>query len=51
MLAYPSNLVVLLVNTESVHNKTLLSQDVIMDEGAGLACITEALAGKPVVPY
>ncbi|KAF7246590.1 Craniofacial development protein 2 [Varanus komodoensis] len=42
----PSGLTVLLLNARSVHNKTSLIHDLIVDEGADLACITETWIGE-----
>ncbi|KAF7235211.1 Vomeronasal type-2 receptor 26 [Varanus komodoensis] len=42
----PLGLTVLLLNARLVHNKKSLIHDLIVDEGANLACITETWAGE-----
>ena len=45
-ISKPSSHTVLLMNARSVQNKTALTDDVILDEGADLACITETWVGE-----
>ena len=45
-ISKPLSHTVLLMNARSVQNKTALIHDVILDEGADLACITETWVGE-----
>ena len=45
-ISQPSGLRMLLLNARSVHNKTSLIHDLIVDEAADLACITETWVGE-----
>ncbi|KAF7247270.1 Netrin receptor UNC5B [Varanus komodoensis] len=46
LVSCPSGLTVLLCNARSANNKSALIHDLIVDEGADLACITETWAGE-----
>ncbi|KAF7239822.1 Craniofacial development protein 2 [Varanus komodoensis] len=46
LVSRPSGLTVLLFNARSANNKSALIHDLIVDEGADLACITETWAGE-----
>ncbi|KAF7235047.1 Vomeronasal type-2 receptor 26 [Varanus komodoensis] len=46
LVNHPSGLTVLLLNARSVNNKSSLIHDMIVDEGADLACITETWVGE-----
>ncbi|KAF7252108.1 putative uncharacterized transposon-derived protein F52C9.6, partial [Varanus komodoensis] len=46
LVSRPSGLTVLLFNARSANNKSALIHDLIVDEGADLACITETWVGK-----